>query len=107
MRASGPARFPWLAYAIAFAVILLLALAPLGSVYFTYLVADANGCTVNEATIHPCMVWGADWGGLLYFTGMMGWFMLASIPLGGGALIVWFVILLIHYFAWRQKRGTS
>ena len=99
---TWPRRFPWGAYLVALVVIVLFAAAPVLSVYFTYLVADAHGCTVNEASIHPCLVMGGDWGGLLYFTGMMGWFMLATIPLGGGALIVWFVILLIHYFAWRR-----
>jgi predicted MFS family arabinose efflux permease len=96
-------RFPWRNYLVILVVIVLFAAAPLISVYFTYLVADSHGCTVNEATIHPCIVLGADLGGLLYVTGVMGWFMLATIPLGGGALIVWLVILLIHYLAWRQK----
>ncbi|KKB07821.1 hypothetical protein [Devosia chinhatensis] len=98
--------FPWRLYVVLFTLIVLFTLAPLISVYFTYLVADANGCTVNEATIHTCMVLGMDWGGLLYTTGVFGWFMLATIPLGGGALIVWLVMLLIHYFAWRQKART-
>lgn len=98
--------FPWRLYIVILVVIVLFAVAPLISVYFTYLIADANGCTVNEATVHPCMVMGMDWGGLLYGTGVMGWFMLATLPLGGGALIVWLVMLIIHYFAWRQKAGT-
>lgn len=99
-------RFPWRAYLIALVLIVLFAAAPFLSVYFTYAVADAHGCTVNEATVHPCIVWGSDWGELLYFTGVMGWFMLATIPLGGGALIVWLVLLLIHYLAWRRKAAT-
>ena len=96
-------RFPRKAYAIAFAAIVLIAAAPLLSVLFTYFVADANGCIVDEGSVHACMIGGSDWGETLYFTGMMGWFMLATIPLGGGALIVWFVLLLIHYLAWRRK----
>lgn len=106
MTGTRPARFPWRVYGIALVLIVLFATAPLLSVYFTYLVADAHGCVVNEATIHPCMVLGSDWGGLLYATGVMGWFMLATLPLGGGALIVWFVLLLIHFLAWRRKAAT-
>ncbi|MBJ3786608.1 hypothetical protein [Devosia sediminis] len=102
-----PARFPWRTYAILFVVIALFAAAPLLSVYFTYLVADANACTVNEATVHPCIVLGMDVGGLLYFTGVMGWFMLATIPLGGGALIVWLVILIIHRIAWGRMQKAN
>ncbi len=103
----SPGKFPWHIYLVILVVIVLFAAAPFLSVLFTYAIADANNCVVNEATVNPCMVMGADWGELLYFTGVMGWFMLVTIPLGGGALIVWLVILLIHYLAWRQKAGTS
>ena len=48
-----------------------------------------------------------DVGGLLYFTGVMGWFMLATIPLGGGALIVWLVILIIHRIAWGRMQKAN
>ena len=104
---SEAARFPWRAYSVALGVIVLFSAAPLLSVLFTGLVAGANGCAVNEAFVQPCMVLGMDLGGLLYFTGVMGWFMLATVPLGGGALIVWLVILLIHFFAWRRSQGTA
>jgi hypothetical protein len=95
-------RFPWRLYLVALGAIVLFAAAPILSVYFTYLVADAHGCTVNEASVNPCIVMGSDWGETLYFTGMMGWFMLATIPLGGGALIVWVVMTTIHFIAWRR-----
>ena len=95
-------KFPHWAYGLALLVIVVFAVWPLASVYFTYLVADANGCTVNEASAHPCIVLGMDLGGLLYVTGVMGWFMLATLPLGGAALIVWLVIFLIHFIAFRR-----
>jgi hypothetical protein len=44
---------------------------------------------------------GTDIGGLLYFLGMMGWFMLATIPLGAMAVLAWLVVLVIHYLAYR------
>ena len=97
-------RFPWRLYTILLVVILLFALWPVLSVYFTYLVAGANGCVVNEGSVNPCLVWGNDIGGLLYTTGVMGWFMLATLPLGGGALIVWLVMLIIHRLAWRRNQ---
>jgi hypothetical protein len=100
-------RFPWAAYLVTFVVIVLFATAPLLSVYVTYLVAESHGCTVNEATIHPCIVLGIDLGGLLYTTGVLGWFMLATLPLGGGALIVWLVVLLIHFIASRQSQKAA
>lgn len=102
-------RFPWLGYGIICAVILLLTLLPLFSVLFTAAVAEANGCQVDEGSAHVCMVMGQDWGELLYFTGVMGWLMLATFPLGGGALIVWLIVLTIHRLAWRraQTRPSS
>jgi hypothetical protein len=107
MSAVRPDRFPYWAYLLALGIILLFALAPVISVYFTYLVADANGCTVNEATIHPCIVMGMDLGELLYFTGVMGWFMLATLPLGGGALLVWLASLIIHRIGWGQMQKVK
>lgn len=107
MSEDRPVRFPWWIYWLFLAAIAVFALWPVASVYFTYLVADAHGCAVNEAYVQPCMVLGSDWGGLLYATGVMGWFMLATLPLGGGALLVWLVILVIHRLAWgRMQQGA-
>ncbi|WIY52842.1 hypothetical protein O9Z70_15525 [Devosia sp. YIM 151766] len=104
MTAKGPPKFPYWAYALVLLAILIFALWPLASVYLTYLIADANGCQVNEARVQPCLVLGADWGGLLYNMGVMGWFMLATLPLGGGAFLVWLASLIIHRLAWGQKQ---
>lgn len=55
--------------------------------------ASAFGCTVSEAGTTPCLVGGADLGGLL--TEMVvggGWSMLATIPLGVVLLLVWAVV---------------
>lgn len=94
-------RFPAMGYAIVLVAIVFLAALPLISVFATYLIADANACTVNEANVHPCVVMGTDIGGLLYFMGVMGWFMLATIPFGAMAVLVWLVVLIIHYLAYR------
>lgn len=101
---GGPTgRFPWAPYAISFLVILLLALFPVISVFIVYLVADANGCRVDEAGIYPCVVFGIDLGGLLAFMGIMGWLMLATIPFGGMALMLWCVVLIGHLLYRRYK----
>jgi len=104
---NGAARFAWRTYAVILVAIVLFAAAPLLSVIFTSVVAEANGCVVNEGGVHPCLVLGLDIGGLLYFTGVMGWFMLVTIPLGGGASIVWLVILIIHRIAWGQMQKAK
>ena len=107
MPAPAPSRFPWLAYGIVWAAIALLTLLPLLSVLFTAMVAEANGCQVDEGSVHACMVMGQDWGALLYFTGVMGWLMLLTFPLGGGAFMVWLIVLIIHRLAWRRARRSQ
>lgn len=96
-------RFPWLQYWLGFAVIVLLAVWPLVSVLISASIAESHGCRLDEGSAHACIVWGSDWGGVLYTMAVMGWLMLATLPLGGGALLVWIVVLAIHYLAWRKQ----
>ncbi|MGV3491889.1 MAG: hypothetical protein ACO1OG_11255 [Devosia sp.] len=104
---STPARrFPWWVYWLLLALILVFALAPLASVAIVSWIAEANGCALNEATINPCVVNGVDMGGTLYTFGVLGWLMLATIPLGAMALCAWLAILVIHWIIWRRRRAT-
>lgn len=95
-------RFPWWIYWILLMLVLLFALWPVASVATAGLLAEANGCILHEGFTNPCMIGGADQGPTLYALFVMGWFMLATLPLGGGALLVWLVVLIIHRIAWRQ-----
>ncbi|RDE08544.1 hypothetical protein [Pelagibacterium lacus] len=109
---AGPARkrFPWLGYGLVLAVIVLVALGPVISVYLAYLVAEPNGCRLDEAGVYPCVINGVDYGGLLAGMAIMGWLMLASIPFGAVALAVWVIVLLVHLLYWRRanpKRNPS
>lgn len=61
-------------------------------------VADAHGCTLNEGSVHPCVIGGWDAGELLYAFGVMGWLMLVTVPVGTltgiaglGAWIAWLI----------------
>ena len=96
-------RFPWRSYLLVLIAIVVVALLPLGSVLLSYAIADGNGCELNEGSVHSCMIGGTDWGEGLYFMAMMGWLMLLSLPLGGGALLVWVIMLTIHWLAWRRQ----
>src|SRR5437763_6050983 len=62
-------RFPWILYWIVLFVIVLVALAPVGSVVACGLIANAHGCRVDEGSVHPCMINGKDYGQLLYTLG--------------------------------------
>jgi hypothetical protein len=104
IRARG---FPWWIYGLTLVLILVLALAPVISVIVAGSIAEANGCRLDEGSIHACIVNGQDWGGTLYTVGVLGWFMLATIPLGGIALLVWLLILVIHLIARGRKVGPG
>jgi hypothetical protein len=99
-------RFPWWVYGLALVLILAVALAPLVSVMIAGTIAEANGCTLHEGFVNPCMVDGTDMGETLYAMGVMGWLMLATIPLGAMALLAWLVILVIHLIVRARRRAA-
>jgi hypothetical protein len=58
---------------------------------------------VDEGSVHPCIIKGHDYGELLYSLGVMGWFMLVTIPGGLVAFASWLVFLILHRVAWRKR----
>ena len=100
-------RFPWLVYWIVFVVLLAFTIAPIISVIVAGSIAEAHGCALDEGSIHSCLVNGEDWGSTLYTLGVLGWFMLATLPLGGGALLVWLIVLIIHRINWSSRRARG
>lgn len=97
-------RFPWAIYWLVLAVIGLLALAPLLSVLVASFVASAAGCRLDEGSVHPCLVLGADRGEALYTMFVLGWLMLLTLPAGAVAGAGWLVTLLVHRVVWRRRR---
>jgi hypothetical protein len=96
-------RFPWILYWIVLILIALFALAPVGSVVACGVIANAHGCKVDEGSVHPCMINGKDYGQLLYTLGVMGWFMLVTLPAGAIAFVLWPIVLVLHRNAWRKR----
>ncbi|MGE0704875.1 MAG: hypothetical protein AB7F99_17575 [Vicinamibacterales bacterium] len=86
------------ALVIGYLVILLLAGWPILSVAIAGTIASWNGCELHEGFSNPCIVNGSDLGPTLYSMGVMGWFMIATIPLGAAAAIAWTLI----WFVWRR-----
>jgi len=87
---------------LALFVIVAFAFAPIGSVMLCAAMANAYGCKVDEGSVHPCMINGHDYGELLYSLGVMGWFMLVTIPGGLVAFASWLIFLILHRVAWRS-----
>jgi hypothetical protein len=98
-------RFPWIPYWIVLGLIVIVALAPIGSVIACGVIANAHGCRVDEGSVHPCIINGKDYGQTLYTLGVMGWFMLVTLPAGAFAFALWLAILLLHRSAWRKRPG--
>ena len=93
-------------YWVVLFLIVMVALAPVGSVVLCYLIANAHGCTVDEGSVHPCMIGGKDYGELLYTMGVSGWFMFLTIPAGLLAGVIWLAVLVLHRVSWRKRRAA-
>ena len=95
-------RFPWLIYWIVLALIILVALAPVGSVVACGWIANAHGCKVDEGSVHPCIINGKDYGHMLYTLGVLGWLMLVTLP--GGLIVgaIWLGVLICHRARWQK-----
>ena len=97
-------RFPWGLYAVVLVALVIFALWPVAGVALSSWIAEANGCALSEAGAGDCVINGRDWGATLSTMFVMGWFMLATIPLGAGAMLVLVVVGIIHWLAARRHR---
>jgi hypothetical protein len=96
-------KFPWAIYLIVLFLILAFALAPIGSVVIAGVIANAHDCRVDEGSVHPCVIGGKDYGETLYTLGVLGWFMLITLPAGALAGLLWLVVLILHRVRWRRR----
>ena len=96
-------RFPWWVYWVSLLFIVIFTLWPIASLLSASMIAEAHGCLVDEGSVHPCMISGEDWGETLTTLAVLGWLMLATVPLGLGASIVWLIVLIIHHGAWVRS----
>ena len=96
-------KFPAKAYVLSLVAIALFGLWPIFSVLLTSTLAETYGCIVDEGSVHPCMIGGVDWGEALYAMGVMGWFMLLTLPAAAFAGMVWMVALLVHFGLWLKR----
>ena len=86
---------------IAFALAALLCLAPAFAVIAATSIAAMYGCTLHEGFANPCIVFGHDIGGPLASLFVMGWLMLATLPVLGFLAFGWIVAEVI---AWRRRQ---
>jgi hypothetical protein len=83
-------------FRIVVALGLALCLLPLVSTMAAGLVASHYGCKLDEGSVHACVIGGQDRGATLYSLGMMGWLMIATLPIGSGLVVLWLAVELIR-----------
>ncbi len=88
-------------------MIAVLAILPLISVFAADFVAQANGCTLNEGGVHPCIIGGVDHGELLYTLFVAGWLSLLTVPAGFGAVMIWTVVVVVTRILRSIKAKTA
>lgn len=89
-------------------LIILLAISPMIPVAIAGEIAERNNCTLHEGFVNPCVVNGVDRGETLYAMGMMGWFIIATLPIGLAVLSLYVIIVAGYYvFRWLKKRKQA
>lgn len=76
---------------------LLVCMLPLAGVLVTSVVANSLGCRVDEGSVHPCYLAGVSIGGALYTLGVMGWLMIAALPIAAFLVLGWIVIEIVQF----------
>jgi hypothetical protein len=107
MKDNQHKRFPWLWYFLALFIIGAFAFAPIGSVMLCAGIANAYGCKVDEGSVHPCIINGHDYGEFLYSLGVMGWFMLVTLPGGFFAFVGWLILFIVHRASRRRRMSVG
>jgi hypothetical protein len=90
---------------IAFALIVLYALAPLISALIAGAVAGDLGCNLNEGGVPRCPFLGHDLGELPVVMFVLGWLAFVKLPLGAAASALWLAVLCVVVIVpWRRRR---
>lgn len=97
-------RRAWIIHTLIVLFILLLGLLPVASVAIASIIAENNDCTLHEGFVNPCIINGQDYGETLYTMGMMGWFMIATVPLAVLAALAYIVIVVVVILVRRAMR---
>ena len=93
--------------AIVFGVILSWAVFPLVCVLLAATVSAVCGCSINEGSPTPCLVFGTDIGKPLYILGVMGWLSIVTLPTGAVALLMYLAFLMIERSVAAKRRGPA
>jgi hypothetical protein len=90
--------------AIVFGIIVSWAIFPVAGVLLTAIVSAICGCSINDGSPTPCLVFGTDIGRILYTLGVMGWLSIVTLPTGGIAFLAYLAFLMIERFVTQNRR---
>jgi hypothetical protein len=82
------------------AVIAIIGLLPVISLFGGLGLASALGCIVSEGGPLPCPFLGIDLGNMLLTMVLLGWLAAVTLPMAGSAFAVW----LMAWFLRRRRR---
>jgi hypothetical protein len=92
-------------------LILIVGASPLIAAFAAGAIADANGCTLHEGFVNPCIINGEDWGETLYTLFVLGWLAIGTIPIAVIAALVYLaavvIIALVLHFRRRAKAAAD
>jgi hypothetical protein len=71
-------------------------LLPILAVLVATALASIGHCDLDEGSVHPCILLGHDFGGVLYPMFVSGWFGLMTLPVLAAALLLWIVVEIVH-----------
>jgi hypothetical protein len=91
----------------ALAMILAFGALPLVSLLLAMIIALPLGCRLDEGNVYPCVIFGLDFGTLLYVMAVSGWLAMFTVPVAGLALIVWLIVLVILLVMRRHRRPEA
>ena len=88
-------------------LILVLGFSPFIGVAVAGSIANANGCTLHEGFVNPCIIDGVDRGEDLYTWFVLGWLGIATVPLGLMVAGAYIVIVLVVWLIRRSRRNRA
>jgi hypothetical protein len=109
-QATGAPRrrdFPAWIYITSFLLIVLLGILPILTTVVGVAMANAYGCQVDESSVHPCLINGADQGELLQSLGNSFWFTLYTLPLAFLLFHVRLVVIIVHLVIAGRRRKAA
>jgi hypothetical protein len=93
--------------AIVYGIFVSWTVFPIVCVLIVSAVSAICGCTVNESSPTPCVVFGVDIGRPLYILRVMGWLGIVTLPSGGIALVLYTVFVVAESMIARRKRRAQ